>query len=285
MAQRREQLIQEGMPPEQLENVLAEFRKQEIKAAKDTKAVNSIAKKQGSESVGGDEAVAIAGLAAGSAVAGEAGEVAAGSAVAEAGEVPAGSAVAGEAEQDVFWLKDAPVPEEDDGFGPALPPQGSAEPLLPGALPLEHPTSASPPRPKKQRIQFAVAVPIEGPNKEYLSEVQDDINVIMRHKAFKHIAQEEPLPITKDAACGIQEPFNSGQCVTALDQRGTYMCGFNFFWLDLLRSPSPGIPLSRRRVKELGDWMFKEGITPSRRPSVWQSTALTFRWKPTRAAC
>jgi len=111
------------MPPEQLENVLAEFRKQEIKAAKDTKAVNSIAKKQGPESVGGDEAVAIVGLAAGSAVAGEAGEVAAGSAVAEAGEVPAGSAVAGEAEQDVFWLKDAPVPEEDDGFGPALPPR------------------------------------------------------------------------------------------------------------------------------------------------------------------
>ena len=61
MAQRREQLIQEGMPPEQLENVLAEFRKQEIKAAKDTKAVNSIAKKQGSESVGGDKAIAIAG--------------------------------------------------------------------------------------------------------------------------------------------------------------------------------------------------------------------------------
>ena len=76
------------------------------------------------------------------------------------------------------------------------------------------------------------------------------------------IAQEEPLPITKEAACGIQEPFNSGQCFAALDQRGTYMCGFNFFWLDLLRSPSPGIPLSRRRVKELGDWMFKEGITP-----------------------
>ena len=94
-----------------------------------------------------------------------------------------------------FWLKAAPVPEEDDGIGPALPPQGSAEPLLPRALPLAHPTSESPPGPKKQRIQFAVAVPIEGPNKEYLSDVQDDINVIMRHKAFKHIAQEEPLPI------------------------------------------------------------------------------------------
>ena len=57
-------------------------------------------------------------------------------------------------------------------------------------------------------------------------------------------------------------PFNSGQCVTALAKRGTYISGFNFFWLDLLRSPTPGIPLSRQRVKELGDWMFKEGIIP-----------------------
>ena len=103
MAQRREQLIQQGMPPEQLENVLAGFRKQEIKAAKGTKAVNSIAEQQGSESVGGDEAVASVGLVAGSAVAGEAGEVVASSAVAEAGEVPAGSAVAREVEQAVFW--------------------------------------------------------------------------------------------------------------------------------------------------------------------------------------
>ena len=264
MAQRREQLKDEGMPQEQLENVLAEFREQQIKAAKDTKAVNSMAKTQGS--VGEDEeAVAIVGLA----VAGEAGEVA------------AGSAVAGEAEQDVVGSEDAPV-LEDDGFGPPpKEPKGLAEPLHPGGRPLEDPTSASNPGPKKQRIQFVVA--IEGPNKEYFSEVQED--VIMRHKAFKHIAQEEPLPITKDAECGIQEPFNSGQCVTALAKRGTYISGFNFFWLYLLRSPTPGIPLPRQRVKELGDWMFKKGIIPSRRPSAWQSTALTFRWTPTRAAC
>jgi hypothetical protein len=95
-----------------------------------------------------------------------------------------------------------------------------------------------------------------------LSEVQEDINAIMRYKAFKDIAQEEPLPITKDAECGIQEPFNSGECVTALARRGAYISGFNFFWLDLLRSPTPGIPVSRQRVKEFGDWMSKEGITP-----------------------
>ena len=66
-----------------------------------------------------------------------------------------------------------------------------------------------------------IVVAIEGPSKEYLSDAQEYINVIMRYKAFKHIAQEEPLPITKDAECGIQEPFNSGECVTALARRGT----------------------------------------------------------------
>ena len=84
-------------------------------------------------------------------------------------------------------------------FGPPpKEPKGLAEPLRPGGRPFEDPTSASNPGPEKQRIQFVVA--IEGPNKEYFSEVHED--VIMRHKAFNHIAQEEPLPITKDAACG-----------------------------------------------------------------------------------
>ncbi|MFM7982516.1 MAG: hypothetical protein ACKPKO_24660, partial [Candidatus Fonsibacter sp.] len=44
-------------------------------------------------------------------------------------------------------------------------------------------------------------------------------------------------------------------------QRGTYISGFNFFWLDLLRSPTPGIPFSRQRVKEFGVWMFKDGLS------------------------
>ena len=232
------------------------FREQHVKAAKHIKVANAIAKKQGS--VGEDaEAVAIAPLA----VAGEAGEVVAGSAVAgEAGAVAAGSAVAEEAEQYVVWYEDAGV-SEDDGFGPPCPePKGLAGPLGPLR---EHPASASNPRPKKRNIQFVVV--IEGPKKEYLSEDQEDINAIMRHTAFKHIAQKHPLPITKDAECGIQEPFNSGQCVTNLANRGTYISGIHFFRRGLSRGPTPAIHLPQR-AEELGDWMFKEGVIPSSRP-------------------
>ncbi|MFM7986763.1 MAG: hypothetical protein ACKPKO_46360, partial [Candidatus Fonsibacter sp.] len=72
------------------------------------------------------------------------------------------------------------------------------------------------------------------------------IHVIMRSKAYHNI----------------QEPFNSDQCRVALSQKGAYISGFNFLWLDLLRSPTPGIPISRHRVNELRDWMFKDGIIP-----------------------
>ena len=92
--------------------------------------------------------------------------------------------------------------------------------------------------------------------------LKKDINVIMRHKAVNHNAQEDPLPITQDVECGIQEPFNIGQCITALARRGTYLSGYNFFWLDLLWSPTPRIPLSRQRAKEFGDLLAKEGIIP-----------------------
>ena len=98
MAQRRDKVLGNGMPHQQLDSVLAEFREQQIKAAKDTKVAHAMAKKQGS--VEEDEAaVSIA-------VAGEAGEVVAGSAVAgEAGDVVAGYAVAGEAEHYVCLVR------------------------------------------------------------------------------------------------------------------------------------------------------------------------------------
>ena len=43
---------------------------------------------------------------------------------------------------------------------------------------------------------------------------------------------------------------------------GAHISGFNFFQLYLLRRPTPGIPLPRQRLKEFGQWMFKEGIIP-----------------------
>jgi hypothetical protein len=38
-----------------------------------------------------------------------------------------------------------------------------------------------------------------------------------------------------------------------------YNCGLNLLWLNLFRSPCPGVPLSRRRVAELAAFLFPEG--------------------------
>ena len=44
---RRDQLLEKGMPHQQLDSVLAEIKEQQTKAAKDTKAANAMAKQQG----------------------------------------------------------------------------------------------------------------------------------------------------------------------------------------------------------------------------------------------
>ena len=154
---------------------------------------------------------------------------------------------------------------DDDGSGETAPAAGSdpsgeaASPKGPAvAFDQEVPSkAAATPRAKKQRVTLP-----EGPTRQYLSEVQDDLNTVLCCKAFKDIAQADPMPIREDTECGIQEPFNYDMCKTALCKRGTYISGFNFFWLDLCRSITPGIPLSRQRVRELADWMFKDGPVP-----------------------
>ena len=187
--------------------MLAEFRAQHIKAAKDTKAAHAMAKKQGSVGEHG-EAVAIAslacageagGVAAGSAVASEAGEVDAGSAVAEeAGEVAAVSAVAREAEQYAVWYKYADI--EDDGVGPPCPePKGLVEPLGPH-LNIRYRRAI----PSPIRGGSSLLLPLRARARSTCPKCKKASMSSCAPKPFKHIDQKDPLPITKDAECGIQ---------------------------------------------------------------------------------
>ena len=162
VAQIREQLLEKGMPHQQL-NSVGRVQGTTYQGRQGHQGCECHGQYIGS--IGEDKgAIAIAALAS----------------AREAEEVAAGSAVAKEAEQYAVWYEDAGV-SEDDGFGPPCPePKGLAEPLGP---PLEDPTYPSNPSPKKRRIQLVVA--IEGPNQEYFSEVQEYINVIMRHKALQ----------------------------------------------------------------------------------------------------
>ncbi len=60
---------------------------------------------------------------------------------------------------------------------------------------------------------------------------------------------------------GVEEPFDAPSAKTALTRQGTYIAGISTFWLDFLRSATPGVPLARRRVEELGNHLFQDGPT------------------------
>jgi len=51
-----------------------------------------------------------------------------------------------------------------------------------------------------------------------------------------------------------QEPYSKNACERALENHGNYVAGINAFWVNHLRSPTPGIPLRRESVKELADF-------------------------------
>ena len=265
VSSKREELEQQGIPAGKIEKMLAEFRETELQAVKKAKATAAHAKKVGRHAPnevenppagGGDvDADHAAG-----AIAQATEETSTPSSKAEA-ELGAGAESSAEAEVKAEAKAEAGAKKADAKAEAGAKKADAKARAAHGAKPPASAKAATgrPPKPPKSIV-------IDGPNKEYLSEVQDDISTILHSKAFKDIAQEDPLPISKDAECGIQEPFDAEQCKTALSRRGTYIAGFNFFWLDLLRSPTPGIPLSRERVRELANFMFQDGPTALKKP-------------------
>ena len=47
----------------------------------------------------------------------------------------------------------------------------------------------------------------------------------------------------------------------AITTQQTYITACNIMWFDLFQSAIPAVPLSRRRLEELGDWYFRDGHT------------------------
>ena len=277
-----QELAQAGvLPPREVELEVQKFRNERLKAAKEAKAQQAQLRKDGSD--GSREAAAEKD----GGVAGSDGSgitpVAGSDDSVEAAEpiiaIVAGSDDSGEAAEPLIAIavgsdgsgETAAASTSQDGQRQS--PKGLPEALGPAPVACKAKVVGTPLAKKPRRV---IPVVVDGPNKEYYAEVQDDINVILHSGAFKDILEAEPLPIREQAECGIQEPFDAAKCATALRQRGTYISGFNFFWLDLVRSISPGIPLSRDRVRDLADWMFKDGPIPLKKPIGVRVTSVDF---------
>ena len=155
------------------------------------------------------------------------------------------------------------------------PPGGNASPVDAGnppvnvqsSSPVVHAQPCSPPvipAPVRGPHASWKTLPSAGANKDYFSQVQVDIETIFGVDAFANIMDQKPLPVTSqaNAQCGVQAPFSANQCETALRRQGTYISGFNLFWISPVHSSQPGIPLSRKRVQELSTYLFSEGPKP-----------------------
>ena len=123
---------------------------------------------------------------------------------------------------------------------------------------------AAPTKAKAKSVAAGAATappPDDATNKGYFREVEGDIQRILAE--FGHdFPKEMPMAIqtgvnvATSATSGVQDPFCKTKGLAALNTHGVYRCSISIWWINALSSPTPGIPLSRRRVMDLSEYYF-----------------------------
>ena len=77
--------------------------------------------------------------------------------------------------------------------------------------------------------------------------MQEAINYLKGLPLFMDVAQQRPPEITEGHGSHIH-PFDNAQRAAALGKAGCYTSGCNFFWLNMMHTFTPGVPISNRSV-------------------------------------
>ena len=106
----------------------------------------------------------------------------------------------------------------------------------------------------------ATPVNLEGVDKinaKLFVAVANDLNTIRFH--WPNIQDADPVEIDGDAKelSGFQAVFWEHQYDIAIKATSRYKCAINFMWLNMLYSPTPGVPIQESRVEGLMDFYFK----------------------------
>ena len=91
-------------------------------------------------------------------------------------------------------------------------------------------------------------------NKAYYLQVLEDFQLVLSEMGGEAFRSELPLPIADvagNATGGVQEPF----CRQKSTQ-GVYRSSVSICWLNAMCSPTPGVPMARRRVEDLATYYF-----------------------------
>ena len=94
-------------------------------------------------------------------------------------------------------------------------------------------------------------------NRGYFMDVEADIHRILAMYG-QDFVKEKPLKIegADPKAGGVQDCYDQSKALAALNAHGCYRCSISIWSINLLSSPTPGIPLSRRRVLDLSEYYF-----------------------------
>ena len=126
----------------------------------------------------------------------------------------------------------------------------------------EKPSGAQGPPAKKRRVATpaATAQPSDPTNAAYYALVEADLQRIAAE--FPGLNKEKPLALTTDqgpSQTGVQEPYDLAKGKHALATHGVYRCSMSLFSLNVLGTPTPGIPMSRTRVLDMAAFYYPEG--------------------------
>ena len=103
----------------------------------------------------------------------------------------------------------------------------------------------------------AAATARDPTNSAYYGEVEADIALVLEE--FPAIQSEPPLALSDGKNSGVQEPYHLEKGQQALELNGVYRASGNLFWVQLLASPTPGIPMSQTHVLDIPEYYFPKG--------------------------
>eukprot|EP00435_Cladocopium_sp_Y103_P050067 s89_g15.t1 len=110
--------------------------------------------------------------------------------------------------------------------------------------------------PKPSEAAFESAdVQEDATNKGYYEAVQVDGEIILKEYG-KDFQKEAPLSIAAAANSGVQDCYDKEKAAHAMAVHGVYRCSVSIWWLNLLSSATPSIPMSRKRVEDLCEFSY-----------------------------
>lgn len=97
-------------------------------------------------------------------------------------------------------------------------------------------------------------------NAAYYAAVESDLQTML--KEYPGLEAEAPLPLsaleTDKSQTGVQELYNLEKGKKALALHDVYRCSLSLFSLNVVGSPTPGIPMSRRRVVDMSAFYYPD---------------------------